>query len=201
MRNAVTESLLSAQEAAMLVRSVAEAQDRAAFARLFQHFAPRLKSYMRRLGANEGEAEELLQDTFLSVWRKASSFNAEAASVSTWLFAIARNRRIDVLRRSRHVEIQPDDPDLSPAPAPMADDVVNAGQRDRLVRQAMADLPAEQAEVIRLSFYESLSHAEIADVLGLPLGTVKSRLRLAFNRVRSALETGRAEGEGHGDLI
>lgn len=170
-----------------LLSAVARAADRQAFAELFQYYAPRLKTYMRKLGTDDAVAEELAQDAMLAVWRKAASFDPGRASAGTWIFAIARNLRIDMLRKERRPEIDVDDPELVVDPAPRADDVMAAEQDQHRIRAAMAGLPADQAEVVMLSFYEDTPHAEIAARLKIPLGTVKSRLRLAMKRFRSEL--------------
>ncbi|PKU22281.1 RNA polymerase subunit sigma [Telmatospirillum siberiense] len=170
-----------------LLSAVAQDGDRQAFAVLFQYYAPRLKTYMRKLGTEAAVAEELAQDAMLAVWRKAASFDPSRASAGTWIFTIARNLRIDMLRKERRPEINIDDPELVPDPAPRADEVMVTEQSERRVHAVMAGLPAEQTEVVKLSFYEDTPHAEIAARLKIPLGTVKSRLRLAMKRFRSEL--------------
>ena len=167
-----------------LIGRIAAAADREAFAELFRHFAPRVKSYALRLGASGHAAEELAQETMLSVWRKAARFDPARASASTWIFTIARNLRIDALRRERPQPAPAEDVD----PAPLADLVVSGAEHDVRVRRALRSLPPEQLEVIELSFFSDAPHAAIAERLGLPLGTVKSRLRLAMNRLRGLLE-------------
>lgn len=158
--------------------------DRAAFADLFRRFAPRLRSYMMRLGADPGTADELTQETMLVVWRRAVTFDRRQSSVGTWMFTIARNKRIDAIRRQRRPDFDPNDPALVPEAPEAADDALDAAQRETRVRAAMKSLPAEQIDLLRLAFYDGLSHRDIADRTGLPLGTVKSRLRLAFGRMR-----------------
>jgi RNA polymerase sigma-70 factor, ECF subfamily len=170
---------------AMIV-AVAARQDRSAFSALFEHFAPRVKSYLARSGATVESAEELAQETLLAVWRKASFFDPARGSASTWIFTIARNLRSDALRRERHPEALAREMD-EPIPPRPADVVLAAAQREAKVRQAMLSLSPEQAAVVRLSFYDEKAHAAIASELDLPLGTVKSRLRLAMNRMRSLL--------------
>jgi RNA polymerase sigma-70 factor (ECF subfamily) len=170
-----------------LLAAVAQASDRQAFAQLFQYYAPRLKTYMRKLGTEDSQAEELAQEAMLTVWRKAAFFDPNRANAGTWIFAIARNLRIDLLRKEKRPEIDLDDPDLVPDPAPRADDVMAMDQSERRVRAAVSGLSAEQTEVVTLSFYEDTPHAEIAARLKIPLGTVKSRLRLAMKRIRSEL--------------
>ncbi len=173
-----------------LLAALAETHDQADFIRLFEYYAPRIKTYLRRLGADDATAEELAQEAMLTVWRKAGFFDPAKASAGTWIFAIARNLRIDRLRRERRPELDPDDPALVPDPETPPDDALAAGQRERTIRAAVATLPPEQAEVIALSFYEDTPHSEISTRLGIPLGTVKSRLRLAMNRIRAALGDG-----------
>lgn len=174
---------LRADEPAALILAIARAADRRAFAALFEHFAPRVKSYMLRLGAPPEAAEELAQEALLSVWRKAGLFDPSRAGASTWIFAIARNLRIDAIRRERRPKIE-DDPTDAPEAEPSADAVIAAVERDARLRQAVGVLPVDQAEVVRLSFFQDKPHSEIARDLNLPLGTVKSRLRLALQRLR-----------------
>lgn len=175
-----------ADEAARQILAIAVSADRAAFAALFERFAPRVKSYLMRLGASAGAAEELAQETLLAVWRKAAQFDPARAGASTWIFTIARNLRIDALRRERPPPAG-DDPTDRPG-EPAADALVLAAERDERVRGALSRLPSEQAEIVRLSFFSEEPHSAIAERLGLPLGTVKSRLRLAMGRLRALLE-------------
>lgn len=172
-----------ADDPAALIVAVATRGDRDAFALLFEHFAPRVKSYMLRLGAPPETAEELAQECLLTVWRKATLFDPARAGASTWIFAIARNLRIDAVRRQRRPRFE-DDPTDEPAPEPPADAIAFAAERDVRLREAMRELPPDQAEVIRRSFFQDKAHSEIARELSLPLGTVKSRLRLALARLR-----------------
>ena len=170
-----------------LMSAIADRQDRAAFAALFDHFAPRVLSYMRRLGAESAAAEDLVQDVMLTVWRRAGQFDPAKAGVSTWIFTIARNRRIDIIRRERRPEPDPNDPALVPNSDPAADVAVEQEQHAVRLRTAMTELPAEQAQILQLGYFEDLSHSAIAEKLGLPLGTVKSRVRLAMNKLKSTL--------------
>jgi RNA polymerase sigma-70 factor (ECF subfamily) len=164
---------------------IAERGDRDAFACLFNHFAPRVKSYLIRLGAVPEAAEELAQETLLTVWRRAAAFDPARAAASTWIFTIARNLRIDLARRDGRVPTS-DDSELSEAPA-RPDDALSALENYTRIGIAVASLPREQAQVISLAFFADKAHSEIAGELGLPLGTVKSRLRLAMARLRGAL--------------
>jgi RNA polymerase sigma-70 factor (ECF subfamily) len=168
----------------LLIEAIAERADRAAFAELFGHFAPRLKAYLMRLGADPATAEEVVQDAMLTVWHKAAGFDRRQAGAATWIFTIARNRRIDRLRRERRPELEPDDPALVPAAQEDADAMVWTTQVEDRLRTAIAALPPEQSDLIRRAYFEDLSHREIAEASGLPLGTVKSRIRLALQRLR-----------------
>ena len=172
-----------------LMVAVARDGDRAAFMQLFDHFAPRVKGYLIRIGADASVAEDVAQDVMLSLWRRAEQYDPQQAKVSTWIFAIARNRRIDVLRRTRKFDEELDDPSLMPSAPMAADETVSAAQSANQIQAAIGELPAEQAELVRLAFFEDLSHSEIAAQSELPLGTVKSRLRLALARLRRSLDT------------
>jgi RNA polymerase sigma-70 factor (ECF subfamily) len=178
----------SSAHLADLIVAIAQTKDRAAFAQIFGHFAPRVKGYLLRLGASNGQAEEVTQEALLTVWRKAELFDRKKAAASTWIFTIARNRRIDILRRQKFPELDAQDPSLVPdAPTP-PDQEVMAIRDSEQVREALLVLPDEQRELIRLAFYKGWSHAKIAEDTNMPLGTVKSRLRLAFAKLREALE-------------
>jgi RNA polymerase sigma-70 factor (ECF subfamily) len=175
-----------------LIVRVAETGDRSSFAELFDHFAPRLKAYLVRLGSEPAQAEELTQEVMITLWRKAALFDPERATASTWLFRIARNRRIDVLRRDRSALLDAEDPSLRPAAPEDQDEELDARLREERIRKAMTTLPPEQMELIRSAFFSGLSHSQIAEETGLPLGTVKSRIRLAFARLRRVLEADEA---------
>lgn len=177
---------------ASLVERVAEHRDRAAFVQLFDHFAPRLNAHLRRMGADAAVAEEIAQEVMVVLWRKAALFDRTKSSVATWLYRIARNRRIDLLRRDRSALIDAEDPALQPSGVPAPDDGIDARTREDKVRAAMRLLPPDQLALVRLAFFDGLSHSEIATREGLPLGTVKSRIRLAFGRLRKQLETDEA---------
>jgi RNA polymerase sigma-70 factor (ECF subfamily) len=173
-----------------LVSAIAKRQDRAAFSALFEFFAPRIKAFMLRSGASEARAEELAQETMLSVWRKAALFDPASAGAAAWIFTIARNLRIDAHRRERRggmietsdveIEFQIDD-------SPQPDALLATTQFEERVRSALTKLSDDQMRVVELSFFEEKAHAEIAQALNIPLGTVKSRLRLAMGRLRNLL--------------
>ncbi len=174
-----------------LIEAVASRGDRAAFARLFGHFAPRIKTFMRRSGLSEADAENLAQETLLRVWRKAALFNPGTSGFEAWIFTIARNLRIDALRRESRGVLQGAsdvDNEFLLDEAPLADEALASRQGAERMREAMAALPGDQQRVVELSFYQERAHADIATVLGIPLGTVKSRLRLAMAKLRSMLD-------------
>ncbi|WP_246152251.1 sigma-70 family RNA polymerase sigma factor [Roseospira navarrensis] len=181
----MTSVAMDGEALAGMVRSIAEHRDQTAFVRLFEHFGPRIKGFLMRQGASDSEADDLAQDVMLTVWRKAGQFDPVKAAASTWIFTIARNRRIDVLRRERRPEPDANDPLLVGEPEPCAETQMSTAQIQVRIREAMATLPPEQVEVLTLSFFEDISHSDIADRLGIPLGTVKSRLRLAFRKVKA----------------
>jgi RNA polymerase sigma factor (sigma-70 family) len=168
-----------------LLGKVAMERDRTAFAALFAHFAPRIKAYLLRQGAPAPVAEDLAQEALFSLWRKAHLFDSSKASAATWLFTIARNLRIDAIRREKRPELDPEDfmPDMGPA----ADEGLVIADEEGRLRLALKDLPADQIQVVELSFFADKPHSVIAAELGIPLGTVKSRLRLAMARLKRAL--------------
>lgn len=169
-----------------LIVAVAQRRDRDAFARLFQHFAPRLKAWLIKGGAAEAAAEEFAQEAMLTVWRKAELFDSRMAHASTWIFTIARNRRLDALRKDARVPPI----ELVPQPAdPERPDALLEGRQDATrIRKAMAALTPEQAQVLHMAFFLDQPHSAIAERLCLPLGTVKSRIRKAMLKLRVMLE-------------
>jgi|HubBroStandDraft_1064217.scaffolds.fasta_scaffold00055_33 RNA polymerase sigma factor (sigma-70 family) len=172
---------------AELVRRIAAAEDRAAFAELFGLLAPRVKSFLLRQGCDGGMAEELTQDVMLVVWHRAKVFDSDRATVTTWVFTIARNRRIDRLRRERSVEPDPDDPLFVEGLARSPDTDIEIAERQARLHHAIAELPEEQAELIHMAYFQDKPHTGIASERNLPLGTVKSRLRLALLRLKKVL--------------
>jgi RNA polymerase sigma-70 factor (ECF subfamily) len=172
-----------------LLERVAAAKDREAFAALFDHFAPRVKSFMMRKGASSEQAEDLVQETMIAVWSKAALYVAARGSVTTWIFTIARNLRIDRLRRERANQFTDLDDYDAPSDDPGQDEALRRLQEDGAVARALAQIPSEQRELLLLSYVEDLPQSEIAARLQIPLGTVKSRMRLAYRRLKKMLET------------
>lgn len=170
-----------------LLTAVGTARDKDAFVALFQHFAPRVKSYLLKQGATDAQADEITQNTMITVWDRAAQFDAAKASASTWIFTIARNKRIDSFRREQRPEL----PMLEDVSLP--DPMQNTGARlekketDDILKREIAKLPSEQAEMLRLAYFEGKTHDMIAKERNIPIGTVKSRLRLALGKLRSVL--------------
>ncbi len=171
-----------------LMLAVSSRRDVDAFEVIFKHFAPRVKTYMAKLSADTQTAEELMQETMIAVWNKADQFDVAKGALSTWIFTIARNQRIDAVRRARRPEFDPTDPAFVPDAEQPADLRIAERQSASQLRAAMADLPKEQSTLLELAYFEESTHSAIAKKLNLPLGTVKSRLRLAFNKLRAALD-------------
>lgn len=170
---------------APLMIAVRDQQDKAAFAALFQHFAPRVKAFLMKSGTDAALAEECAQDVMATLWQKAQLYDPERASVATWIFTIARNRRIDFIRKARRPE--PESLDWSPDHEPDQAEVYEAAQETQKLTAALAELPEKQRALIQRAFYGDLSHSEIAAETGLPLGTIKSRIRLALERLRQTM--------------
>lgn len=175
---------------AELIGRIATSSDRQAFGLIFAHFAPRIKGLMLRTGLDAERSEEIAQEALIAVWRKASQFDASSKGASAWIYAIARNLRIDLARRSARAErftvlAEAEYAFLQNDPT---DNLAGATEDARRVSEALKSLPPDQSKVIRLAFLEERPHSEIAEVIGLPLGTVKSRIRLAMKRLRYLLE-------------
>ena len=167
--------------------AISRDRDPKAFERLYKYYAPRLKHYMIRQGADGAAADDLAQEAMVQVWRKAEQYDPARASPSAWIYRIARNLRIDKLRRQKLHEVE------LTVEAEKADDG-NSGHEAaseqidaQLLRKVVEALPGEQMEVVQLAFFEGLSHTEVGQRLSIPLGTVKSRLRLAFGKLRTAV--------------
>lgn len=170
-----------------LIEAVARDRDREAFATLFDHFAPRLKAWLMRSGAAPAAADDFAQDAMLTVWRKAEMFDPARARAATWIFTIARNRRIDALRKDARPLPGPEIRLAAPEPD-RPDDLFQTREDEDRVRTALRCLKPDQIEVIQMAFFQDLTHAEVAQSLSLPLGTVKSRIRNAMIKLRDLLD-------------
>jgi RNA polymerase sigma-70 factor (ECF subfamily) len=169
-----------------VIARVRDDQDKQAFALLFEHFAPRVKSFLMRSGADASMAEECTQEVMATLWQKAHLFDPARASASTWIFTIARNRRIDAIRKQKRPD--PEDLPWGPEEEPDQADVLVLQQESEKLGEAIASLPDKQKELIEKAYFGDLSHSEIAAETGLPLGTIKSRIRLALDRLRHAMK-------------
>jgi RNA polymerase sigma-70 factor, ECF subfamily len=169
------------------LRDIAKNQNPAAFKSVFVAYTPRVRAYMIRRGVDAATAEEIAQETLLTVWRKAALYASATGHPNAWIFTIARNLRVDRLRRERPCqELTSAVFDLASADQ-SADDAVADKEVTQAVRLALAQLPQHQREIIQLAYVDGLSHSEIAVRLSLPLGTVKSRMRLGYEKLHSAL--------------
>ncbi|WP_239495961.1 sigma-70 family RNA polymerase sigma factor [Yoonia maritima] len=166
--------------------AVRDQRDKAAFASLFDHFAPRLKGFIMRSGTGSGQAEEIVQDVMLTVWRKASQFDPARAQVSAWVYQIARNRQIDMIRKEGRP--LPDELNENPETEPDASQIVALEQEAGHLKSALTKLAPDQREVIEKAYLGELTHQEISSQMGLPLGTIKSRIRLGLQRLRHELK-------------
>jgi len=167
------------------ITAVRENRDQEAFARLFSHFAPRVKAFLMKSGSSAEFAEECTQEVMATIWRKAHMFDGSKASVSTWIFTIARNRKIDMIRKQRRPE--PEDLPWGPEAEPSQTDVMIIEEETERLGKAIAELPEKQRKLIERAYFGELSHSEIAEETGLPLGTIKSRIRLALERLRHSM--------------
>lgn len=182
--SSIATDTVTFEELAVLV---AKKRDKKAFATLFEHFAPRIKSYLMKHGLENGHAEEIAQEVLITFWRKATLFDPQKAKLSTWLFRVARNRMIDLKRKRKYPEVNADDHLAQMVSAERTDRPIEVKQDAKLVASALGSLPENQRKAIELSFFDELSHSQIAEKLSIPLGTVKSRIRIAFNVLRKEL--------------
>ena len=171
-----------------LIQRIAKNLDREAFASLFDAIAPRVKSFMIRKGASPDLAEDLVQETMINVWTKAGMFDPAKGTVLTWVFTIARNLRIDRIRRESSRPLAELGDYDAPSDAPGSEEVLARKDEARCVARALIGIAPEQREILMLSFVDDVPQSEIARRLNLPLGTVKSRMRLAYNHLRKTLE-------------
>ena len=168
------------------ILAIRDRQDQVAFARLFQHFAPRIKGFLMKSGTPADVAEDCAQEVMATVWRKAALFDPGRASASTWIFTIARNKRIDVVRRERRPE--PEDLPWGPEAETDQEDALALEQETERLSKAISALPEKQRNLIQRAYFGDLSHRELAEETGLPLGTIKSRIRLALDRLRHEMK-------------
>ncbi|WP_082358477.1 sigma-70 family RNA polymerase sigma factor [Shimia sp. SK013] len=185
-RKLVPQKTPELSENTVLMIAVRDQRDRDAFASLFDFFAPRLKGFIMRSGTSNHQAEELVQEVMLTVWRKAEQFDPHRAQVSAWIYQIARNRQIDLFRKeSRPV---PEELKEDPASEPDASQLLAVEQEAGHLRKALAELKPDQRLIIEKAYLGELTHQQISEETGLPLGTIKSRIRLGLERLRHELK-------------
>ena len=170
-----------------LLKAVAQERDVSSFEVLFRHFGPRVKSYLLRQVKNRQVAEELMQETMMTVWNKAALFDDTRGNVSAWIFTIARNLCITSFRKQNRPEFDPNDPAFVPDETSPADLEMVRRQEAVLLAVAVDSLPEEQRNLIKLAFYGDMPHTALAEKMALPLGTVKSRIRIAIAKLRKSL--------------
>ena len=172
---------------AQWLSSVAIDRDKTSFGYLFDHLAPKVKGFLRKNGTSEALLDDLTQEVMIKIWRYAGNFDQKKGKVTTWVFTIARNARIDLIRKENRPEPDKNDPVLVNDNSRGSDEIVFAKQTSTRISEAINELPNEQQEILKFAFFEEKSHAEIAAQTGLPLVTVKSRIRLAFQRLKKTL--------------
>nr|WP_232236843.1 sigma-70 family RNA polymerase sigma factor [Thiosulfatihalobacter marinus] len=190
-RDVITAQGASYSEQTTWMLAVRDRQDRAAFAALFDHYAPRVKGMLIRQNCSHGQADEIVQDVMLTVWRKAAQFDPERAQVSAWIYQIARNRHIDVIRKESRP--MPEELAHEPDNEPDASQILGMEQEAARLKEALARLKPAQREMIEAAYLGDLSHRELSEQTGLPLGTIKSRIRLGLDKLRHELKGMRAE--------
>ncbi len=185
--NGSTSDTGDGQDLAAYVQAIAADKSRDAFTRLFNHMAPRIKAYCLKRGASNAEAEETAQETMIQVWRRAGQYDPARASVSTWVFTIARNKRIDLFRKEQRPELTAEDLTQTMSDPGDQESQLALAQAGESLAEKIRDLSPDQAEVIQKAFFEDKTHQAIAEEMDLPLGTVKSRIRLALTKLRSSM--------------
>ena len=170
------------------LRDIGENQDRIAFSNIFKHFAPRLKSFFVKLGCSEVQAEEIIQEVMIAVWTKSSTYDKSKSSVSTWIYTIAKNKRIDKIRKeTKHNTVESDESLEIPVSSVQEEQLLSS-EVTKKIHHSLQFLPKEQAELLKLSYFYEKTHSDIAKDLSLPLGTVKSRIRLALSKMKNLVE-------------
>ena len=172
----------------LCIELIGKSQDKLAFNNIFRHFAPRLKSFLVKAGSTETQAEEVIQEVMIAVWTKSSTYDSSKSSVSTWIYTIARNKRIDKIRKEKRHYLSESDEGLEiPVDSTQEKEIFSA-QVSNSLKKYMSNLPEEQSKLLKLSYFYNKTHADISEELKIPLGTVKSRIRLALTKMRHLVE-------------
>ena len=174
---------------------IAKNQNISSFKIIFDYFGPRLKSFLISSGAEESIAEEVVQETMTIVWTKADYYNPKLASPSTWIYTIARNKKIDILRKSRKAVLENIETAILPPVESKLEEDIEHDQKFDILNKYLEDLPAEQLKLLKMNFIEEKSHGEIAEITKIPLGTIKSRIRLAMEKIRDRIEKDRKKDD------
>ena len=186
--NADAISMNTDDDLTLSVELVGKNQDKLAFNNIFRYFAPRLKSFLVKAGSTDSQAEEVIQEVMIAVWTKSSTYDSNKSSVSTWIYTIARNKRIDKIRKEKRHYLSESDEGLEiPVDSTQEKEIFSA-QVSSSLRKYMSNLPEEQSKLLKLSYFYNKTHADISAELKIPLGTVKSRIRLALTKMRHLVE-------------
>ena len=175
-------------ELSLCIKLIGKNQDKLAFSNIFKYFAPRLKSFLIKAGSTDSQAEEVIQEVMIAVWTKSATYDCSKSSVSTWIYTIARNKRIDKIRKEKKHYLSESDEGLEiPVDSTQEKEIFSA-QISSCLKKYMSNLPAEQSKLLKLSYFYNKTHADISEELKIPLGTVKSRIRLALTKMRHLVE-------------
>ena len=173
---------------ALCIDLIGKNQDKLAFNNIFRYFAPRLKSFLVKAGSTDSQAEEVIQEVMIAVWTKSSTYDSNKSSVSTWIYTIARNKRIDKIRKEKRHYLSESDEGLEIPVDSTQEKEIFASQVSNNLKKYMSNLPEEQSKLLKLSYFYNKTHADISEELKIPLGTVKSRIRLALTKMRHLVE-------------
>ena len=176
------------EDLTLCVELIGKNQDKLAFNSIFRYFAPRLKSFLVKAGSTDSQAEEVIQEVMIAVWTKSSTYDSSKSSVSTWIYTIARNKRIDKIRKEKRHYLSESDEGLEIPVDSTQEKEIFASQVSNSLKKYMTNLPEEQSKLLKLSYFYNKTHADISEELKIPLGTVKSRIRLALTKMRHLVE-------------
>ena len=183
-----TISVNADNELSSSIELIGKNQDKSAFSNIFRYFAPRLKSFLVKAGSTDMQAEEVIQEVMIAIWTKSSTYDSSKSSVSTWVYTIARNKRIDKIRKEKRHYLSESDEGLEiPVDSTQEREIFSA-QISNSLKKYMSNLPEEQSRLLKLSYFYNKTHADISEELKIPLGTVKSRIRLALTKMRHLVE-------------
>jgi len=183
-----TSCIISDGELTSCIELIGKNQDKSAFSSIFKYFAPRLKSFLVKAGSTDMQAEEVIQEVMIAIWTKANTYDSNKSSVSTWVYTIARNKRIDKIRKEKRHYLSESDEGLEVPVDSTQEKEIFSAQISNSLKGYMSNLPEEQSMLLKLSYFYNKTHADISEELKIPLGTVKSRIRLALAKMRHLVE-------------